>query len=208
MRLLFAFTLLAASAAYPQSVSFGLKGGVPLSNALKVANASTYTSDRAPFVIGPVVELGLPLGLAVEADLLYRRIEYAGSDLQTFAPMTSRTTGQVWELPILAKYRFPGVLLRPYIEAGLSFRRFAAFDQRTTLIGTPSQTSSTDQPPEVKGRAAAGATLGAGLELHLPVVRLSSEIRYTRWGSTSILATLGGLTTQLNQADLLLGITF
>jgi opacity protein-like surface antigen len=193
MRLLFAFTLLAASAAYPQSVSFGLKGGVPLSNALKVADTSTYTSDRSPFVIGPVVELGLPLGLGVEADLLYRRLHYDSS--------TSGTTGQVWELPILAKYRFPGVLLRPCIEAGLSFRRFARLDQST-------QTSSTNQPPEVKGRAAIGATVGAGLELKVLVVRLSSEIRYTRWGSTSIRATLGGLTTQLNQADFLLGITF
>ena len=193
MRLLFALTLLAASAAYPQSVSFGLKGGVPLSNALKVADTSTYTSDRSPFVIGPVVELGLPLGLAVEADLLYRRLRYDSS--------ASGTTGQVWELPILAKYRFPGVLLRPYIEAGLSFRRFARFDQTT-----PS--GSTNQPPEVRGRAAAGGTLGAGLELKVLVVRLSSEIRYTRWGSTSIRATLGGLTTQLNQADFLLGITF
>ncbi len=193
MRLLFAFTLLAASAAYPQSVSFGLKGGVPLSNALKVANTSTYTSDRSPFVIGPVVELGLPLGIGVEADLLYRRLHYDSS--------TSRTTGQVWEVPILAKYRFPGALLRPFIGAGLSFRRFARIDQTT-------QSSSTNQPPEVRGRAAIGATVGAGLELHLPVVRLSSEIRYTRWGSTSIRATLGGLTTQLNQADFLLGITF
>jgi opacity protein-like surface antigen len=186
MRLLFAFTFLAASAAYPQSVSFGLKGGVPLANALKVTDPATYTSDRSPFVIGPAVELGLPLGLAVEADLLYRRLHWASS--------TSATTGQTWEFPILAKYRFPGPLLRPFIDAGISFRRFAAF--------------STDQPPEVKGRAATGATIGAGLELHLPVVRLSSEIRYTRWGTTSIRATLGGLTTQLNQADLLLGITF
>ena len=186
MRLLFALTLLAASAAYPQSVSFGLKGGVPLSNALKVADPATYTSDRSPFVIGPVVELGLPLGLAVEADLLYRRLRYTSS--------TSRTTGQTWEVPILGKYRFPGALLRPFIEAGLSFRRFAGFN--------------TGQLPEVRGRAAAGATVGAGLELRLPVVRLSSEIRYTRWGSTSIRSALGGITTQLNQADLLLGITF
>jgi opacity protein-like surface antigen len=186
MRLLFALALLAASAAYPQSVSFGLKGGVPLSNALKVADPATYTSNRSPFVIGPAVELGLPLGLAVEADLLYRRLHYASS--------TGAITGQTWEVPILAKYRFPGALLRPYIQAGLSFRRFAAFN--------------TDQPPEVRGRGATGATVGAGLELHLPVVRLSSEMRYTRWGTTSIRSALGGLTTQLNQADFLLGITF
>jgi hypothetical protein len=46
------------------------------------------------------------------------------------------------------------------------------------------------------------------LEVGVPLVRFSAEIRYTRWGSSSFKAALGGLATQLNQADLLLGIMF
>ncbi len=195
--------LLIVPAAYPQSLDLGLKGGVPLVNVLNVNDSSTFHSDRPSFVIGPMAELGLPLGLGVEVDFLYRRVQYSSSTLTP--PTLSRTTGQSWEFPFLAKYRLPGVLVRPFVVAGLSFRRLAAFDQSTV---SSSGSASTDQPPEVKGRSAAGPTLGAGLQLSLPLVRLSSEVRYTRWATRGIQAAFGGLTTQLNQADFLLGVSF
>jgi hypothetical protein len=53
-----------------------------------------------------------------------------------------------------------------------------------------------------------GPTLGGGLEVGVPLVRFSAEIRYTRWGGSGFKSALGGLATQLNQADLLLGIMF
>ena len=173
--------LLAAPVAFAQNFSFGVKGGVPLANSLKVIDTATYTSSKSPFVLGPAVELHLPLWLGVEADLLYRRLQYTSG-------ANSRTTGQAWEVPLLAKYRAPGVLLRPYVAAGYSFRRLAL--------------------TELSGPFTTGPTLGGGLELHVLRVRFSAEIRYTRWGSSSFKAALGGLATQLNQADLLLGIMF
>ena len=171
--------LLAGPVASAQNFSFGVKGGVPLTNSLKVLDRATYTSSKSPAVFGPAVELRLPLGLGVEADLLYRRLEFTtGSNI--------RTTGQAWEVPLLAKYRAPGVLLRPYVEAGYSFRRLAGL--------------------ELNGPFKTGPTLGGGMELAVSRIRFSAEIRYTRWGSSSFKAALGGLATQLNQADLLLGI--
>ena len=110
--------LLAAPVAFAQNFSFGVKGGVPLANSLKITDTATYTSSKSPFVLGPAVELHLPLGLGVEADLLYRRLQYTSG-------ANSRTTGQAWEVPLLAKYRAPGALLRPYVAAGYSFRRLA-----------------------------------------------------------------------------------
>jgi opacity protein-like surface antigen len=173
--------LLAAPAAFAQNFSFGVKGGVPLANSLKVLDTATYTSNKAPFVLGPAVELHLPLGLGAEADLLYRRLQYASGANNT-------TTGQAWEVPLLVKYRVPGALLRPYVAAGYSFRRLGLTN--------------------LSGAFTTGPTLGGGLELRVPLVRFSAEIRYTRWGSSSFKAALGGLATQLNQADLLLGIMF
>ena len=173
--------LLAAPVAFAQNFSFGVKGGVPLANSLKVTDPATYTSNRSAFVLGPAFELRLPLGLGAEADMLYRRLQYTSG-------ANSQTTGQAWEVPLLAKYRVPGVLLRPYVAAGYSFRRVA-------------------QLP-LNGPFTMGPTLGGGLELRVPLVRFSAEIRYTRWGSSSFKAALGGLATQLNQADLLLGIMF
>jgi hypothetical protein len=179
MRRICALFLLAAVVALPQKISVGVKGGVPLTDALKVTGSSGYFSDKAPFVIGPAVELRLPLGLSAEADLLYRRLQYG-------APAAAdRTTGQVWEVPLLAKGRLPSLLIfTPFVSAGFSFRRFANLSN---------------------GK---GPTLGGGLEAKLPHIRLSAEMRYTRWGASTLKAALSGLTSQLNQADVMLGIMF
>lgn len=173
--------LLAAPVASAQTLSFGVKGGVPFTDSLKVLDRATYTSSKSPIVIGPAAELRLPMGLGVEADLLYRRLQFT-----TVA--NAKTTGQAWEVPLLVKYRAPGVLLRPFLAAGYSFRRLSGLE-----LNNPMKT---------------GPTLGGGLEVGVPLVRFSAEIRYTRWGSSSFKAALGGLATQLNQADLLLGIMF
>ena len=192
--------LVASSAAMPQGFSFGVKGGVPVTDALKVTDRSRYFSNKAPYVIGPAIELHLVAGFSAEADLFYRRLEYTATTQGATA--TSRTTGQVWEIPILARYRAPGALFRPLVSAGLSFRRLARFQQRAST-GT-----SSDQPLELAKRSTAGATLGGGVELSVPLIRLSAEVRYTRWGSSSFRSALGGLVSQLNQADFLLGIMF
>ena len=207
MRRLWLLFLLAASAAFPQSFSVGVKGGVPLADAFKVTDRSRYFSDKAPYVIGPAVELYLPLGLSAEVDVLYRNLEYS-SRIQFESPVMpqffseARTTGQVWEFPFLAKYRVPGVLVRPFVSAGLSYRYLARLRTRSTVAG------STDRPPELTGHNAVGPTLGAGLEFKVRRVRLSSEVRYTRWGTSSFREALSGFASQLNQADLLLGIAF
>jgi opacity protein-like surface antigen len=198
--------LFGSTAVLPQGLSFGVKGGVPATDALKVTDRARYFSSKAPYVIGPAAELHLFGGLSAEADLFYRRLEYTASP-QGAAAATSRTTGQVWEIPLLARYRAPGAVIRPLISAGFSYRRLARLQQRT-VTGAPASVQFSDQPPEVAKRSTAGATLGAGLELSAPLVRLSAEVRYTRWGSSSFRSALGGLVSQLNQADFLLGIMF
>jgi hypothetical protein len=198
--------MLVSSAAYPQSFSVGVKGGVPLADAFRVTDSSRYFSNKAPYVIGPAAELHLPMGISGEVGVLYRNLEYSSRTLdQSSTPpqaIEARTTGQVWEFPFLAKYRIPGVFVRPFISAGISYRRLARLRTRSTAPG------STNQPPELTGQNAVGPTLGGGLEFKVRRVRLSSEIRYTRWGTSSFREALSGFASQLNQADFLLGIAF
>lgn len=192
--------ILTVPASFAQFFSLGVKGGVPFADTLKIADRATYTSDKSPAVFGPAVEIRLPLGLGGETGLYYRRLEYSTG--------TTRTAGQVWETPFLVKYRAPGDHLRPFLTAGLSARWMARFKQRTPPSGSSPGSVIAQDPPELKGRASAGPTVGGGLELRLPLIRVSAELRYTRWGSSSLLSAAGGLATQLNQADLLLGLMF
>jgi hypothetical protein len=205
LKRLSALVLLASSAALSQSLSYGLKGGVPLINAFKVTDSSRYFSNKAPSVIGPALEVHLPLGLSAEVDLLYRRAEYTSTTTVSGPPpsvTTARTTGQTWEIPLLAKGRIPGILpITPFVEGGFSYRRLARFRQR-------SSGQVTNDPLELTGRNAMGPTIGGGLEVKIPFVRLSAEMRYTRWGSSDFKSAISGLASQLNQADFMLGIMF
>ena len=59
-------TLLFCPAAFGEHLlSVGLKGGFPLTDSLSDSASKNY-------LIGPMAELNLPFGLAVEADALYR----------------------------------------------------------------------------------------------------------------------------------------
>jgi hypothetical protein len=198
--------LVASSVAMPQGFSFGVKGGVPVTDALKVLDSSRYLSDRAPYVIGPAVEIRLFGGLSAEANLFYRRVQYDSTQPGTGAP-TIRTSGQAWEVPVLAKYRTPGELVRAFVSAGLAYRWLASFRQHAT-IGGPSSIQISNEPPELTDSTTGGATVGGGVELSVPLLRISAELRYTRWGSSSFRSALSGLASQLNQADFLLGIMF
>ncbi|HEV2444695.1 MAG TPA: hypothetical protein VGS58_02180, partial [Candidatus Sulfopaludibacter sp.] len=73
-----AWLLLCSGISYGQHITIGVKSGIPLTDAFSdqtthgvdtIAHSFSASKD---FVIGPVIELGLPLGFAVEADALYR----------------------------------------------------------------------------------------------------------------------------------------
>src|SRR5579863_3806404 len=72
------FSCLATLAYGQHLLSFGIKGGVPLTDAfadsspLQVDVIVHSFSASKNYVIGPMAELNLPFGFSVEADALYR----------------------------------------------------------------------------------------------------------------------------------------
>jgi opacity protein-like surface antigen len=188
------FLLTSLSSAQP--ISFGLRGGVPFTGAFSdITETSGNSFERTfsnsdEYVIGPMVELHLPLGLSVEADALYHPLNLAQEINNGTTTFHNSMNFNSWEFPILGKYRFlPLPLIKPYVEAGPSFR------------ATGSSVSSYFSK--------SGFTLGAGVELKLSRLRIEPELRYTRWGSdASIAAVQGFAPSNINQAQFLIGITF
>ncbi len=204
MRLLL-FLLAAAPAAFGQ-LSFGLKAGVPLTDTLDVAKSVSngYTTNTKRYTVGPMVELRLPWGLGVEVDALYKNVNYNG----TTTASSSSTTGSAWQFPVLAKKRFGDGAVRPYIGAGPAFQHLFSLKQVTRFF-TGGSSSTTDNPAEIDNRSGIGGVLEGGFELHLGPLKLSPEIRYTRWGSPSFVSTFRqALDLNRNQAEFLLGIAF
>ena len=183
--LLFVFISIAAS----QPVSAGLKVGAPLTDALNTPNVSGFAQSAASthrYAIGPYVELRLPFRFSLEVDALYRSYEYR---LGSGAATTSVGT---WEFPFLAKYKLLKVPVKPYVEGGVVFSRLTGIKD---LI-------------ELNHRANYGISLGAGVEIHALVLRISPEIRYDGVAFRNFDSLGGTLQSNRNPAIFLVGIGF
>lgn len=198
---------LAVVPGFSQLFSAGVRAGVPFTDFLNATSASTptgfvdYVSTTNRYIFGPTAELHLPFGFGVEFDVLYRHLNYSGTvSVAGTTAFTSASAGN-WEFPLLAKYRFPFKVVRPYVDAGAAWNKISGVSQAvaTTAGLTPSVLSNS---------SVRGFVTGAGVDIHLLVLHLSPEIRYTRWGAKNFLSPNGGLSSNQNQAEFLLGVTF
>ena len=180
---------LLSSAAFGQHlISFGIQGGVPLTDAFSNVTTAgpmpltgvithSYSSSKN-YVVGIAAELRLPLGFSVEADALYRPLNLT-IDTHYVIPNTLINSSQdirSGEFPILGKCHFLHLpLVRPYAEAGPIFRAVAA----------PGSYLSDH-----------GFALGGGVDIKLPVIRISPEIRYRAGARTQHPRWLRGVSLQ------------
>ena len=188
--LLFVSAILAPFSAFAQSpfpLSIGIKGGSALTDAFSDRSATvgattfrTY-SPQKDYIVGPMLELHLPMGVSAEADALYRPLH-----LQTL-PAGAGTVNS-WEFPILVKYHLGFPIVKPFIEAGPSFRHVSEFPGDSPHLST-------------KGLAA-----GVGVEVKALFVRVAPEFRYTHWGSDSNVSAFAN--SHSNQLEFLVGISF
>lgn len=179
-------------------VSIGMTGGAGLTDAFSSETAmgvDTFAhafSGSNDYIVGPAIEIHLPLNLSVQFDSLYRPLNPTITN--TIFPNTVFTTSATlnsWEFPLLAKYRLPMHLIKPFLEAGPSFRRVQSF--------------AGDSPHLSR----AGFTAGGGVEFRLGPIKIAPEIRYTRWGSDSNLSSSAfNPEFNVNQAEGLVGLLF
>ena len=220
--------LLGAVGAVAAPFSFGVRGGVPLTDFINSVETGTSPVNLAPglfgittttnrYIIGPTVELHLPAGLGIEFDALYRHLNYTATGNLVDVAVSSRTSSNAWEFPLLLKYRFPTPLVKPYVDAGVAWDTLSGLKQTVTETVLPTHittTNSTSSPAELHHNTVTGFVVGVGLDVHAIVVHISPEIRYTRWGAQHFLppgvpgATSLPIESNQNQAEFLLGITF
>ncbi|PYT31528.1 MAG: hypothetical protein DMG58_12010, partial [Acidobacteria bacterium] len=134
MRLVLA-GLLVSTSAFAQ-FAFGVKGGAPLTDFFHVVDnpGATFRSSSTPFIVGPTIEVHFPFGFGVEFDALYRKFHYDASSNLVDAVVNGKAAN-AWEFPILLKYRVPGVIVRPFLDAGFAFDHWSGVSQ---VIQTPS----------------------------------------------------------------------
>jgi hypothetical protein len=215
LSLLLPALFLTASAAFSQPISFGVKGGLPMTDFIDAVSSGRFTASTVTnrYIVGPTLELRLPFGLGVEADVLYRHFSYRSTGIvgigANAASIVTDTSTGAWEFPLLAKYRFKGKLMRPFIDAGVSWDKLSGVTHTVTSIvnNVASGTTSSD-PFALQDDVARGFVLGAGIDLKALVIHISPEVRFTRWGAKHFIDPAGIISSKQNQAEFLVGITF
>lgn len=190
--------LLAPISAFGQfPISLGLKVGSSLTDAFSdrtvtigSAAARTYSPQR-DFIIGPMLEVHLPMGVSVEGDALYRSLHLTAVASNSGGSFSDSRNVNSWEFPILLKYRMGFPIVKPFIEVGPSFRHVSEF------------------PGDSPHLSAKGLAMGAGVEAHVLFIRVAPEFRYTHWGSDSNGSTSSfDPNSHANQVEFLVGISF
>jgi hypothetical protein len=207
---------LGAITAFSQPFSAGLKVGTPLTDFVDTVQSGNFnaTSTTNRYIIGVTAELHLPLGLSIEGDVLYRHFSYNSQSNLVDVVTNVSAKSNAWEFPILAKYKFPSKIIRPYVDGGVAWDTLqglsASISTLTPINGVGSfstTTSSTSSPSELKNSTTTGIVFGAGVEVKALLIKISPEIRYTRWTSQHFTAA-NLLNSNQNQAEFLVGITF
>jgi len=161
-----------------QRFPFGVVGGAALTDAFGhestgftglngtgLAPSRSYSTLK-DYVIGPMIEVGLPLsGSSVEIDALYRPMNLTTAQVLPDGSLNSISPATVvtLELPALLKYRFGSGRMKPFIEARPSFR----------VAGNLNNAAPSPY----------GATGGLGVEAQIGRLKISPVVRYTHWAA-------------------------
>lgn len=213
--------LLASEVALSEPLHFGLKGGLPFGEFFAAGGDgnrlcgcfTNFTSKPVRYTVGPSLELPGPFHIAFEFDALYKRFHYDVAGAVGFVPRTEfagRTTGNSWEFPLLIKYR---PMRRVYIAGGPVIRYLRGLHQiRNEVVREFNgdlriQRIEAAELRELRKRWFPGVAAGAGFDLPAAFLRVSPELRYTRWTANAS----GGyppLQFEGNQVELLFGVSF
>ena len=201
-----------------QALHFGIKGGVPLTDAVDASYGNRGAAKR--YTLGPSIEIGLRSSFGVEVSGLYRRTGYNTSENFFGQTLLRRVSANSWEFPFLAKYYLSPWFAsrRPYVSGGYSLRYVSHVQEfvhsfgRDFLTGEPfDRTYTLNGRFLLRDNPGHGATVGGGILFTTGQFRIAAEIRYTRWHGFAF-SEIGSrgffVQSAQNQVDFLLTLSF
>jgi hypothetical protein len=195
--LLSLFTSVAFGQYKPYPVSAGALLGAPINDAGNRNSVfDIYTQGR--WTGGPTVEFHLPLSFSIEFDALYRNNRTNSSSLFNLGgvppvpPLTDTVlqTSDVWDLPLLLKYRIPTHgAVHPFVSIGYAWIRNST--QVTSVFQCPTGQIADCVPPGYPSSFATGGlysfsrtnrgfAASAGFEFKAGPVAIAPQLRYQR----------------------------
>ena len=149
------------------------------------------------------MEVAIPFGFRFEADALYTRLD--PTEHRFLSPSfgnINRLAANAWEFPLLLKYSWRHGRCRPFAAAGGTFRRIQSLRRASKC--SPAVFSPRAayfryriEEPLLQG----GMAFGSGVRISAGPLKVTPEVRYTRWTSLRFLPVR-------NQVEFLVGLGF
>ena len=194
--------LLVSPALLAQTVSFGVRAGMPVTSVFSVDRSRQTSTQRYTF--GPTIEIDLWRGVAIGADFLLQSAMLSAA--------ASPTTVKRWELPVTFVYRLRPSPPRPFVRAGVSLNRVfdtgAAVECARGPFGEQFYCLDGNPLAELRHRTTYGPLVGGGLQFQFKRMRLEVEIRLTRWIDRNFGVRGSAVQSNLTQIEILAGATF
>ncbi len=199
-------------------VTLGFKAGIPVTEMISASNTSffgsnqqipgsNYSSHTARYIMGVSGEFHLTHGLRMEVDGLYKRGGFDSSSTIGTGIGYQPTTLNWWEFPVLIKKNVSLGHFRPFVDVGATLRHISTITQTSYAAAFVSPFIN-DNAAELHNRNSYGGVAGFGITFKKGPFELTPEARYTRWSNQAFVSANGGLRTNLDQGDVLLGISF
>lgn len=196
--------LLISSPLLAQTVSLGLRAGIPVTPPLTVDGRQQASASR--FTIGLLIEVHLWRGAGFGADFLLLR-----TDLVISAAGPQRAEVWQWEAPITFIYRFRAAA-RPFVRTGVSLNRVFDISGATECargpFGEQFYCLEGSSLAELRHRGTSGFVVGGGLRFKFRKLWFDPELRLTRWVDRNFGVRDSAVRSNLNQIGLLAGVVF
>jgi len=180
-----AFLFLTGQVIMAQPIAIGVKGGVQLTDDFGPASPAVggVTSESKRYIVGPALDVRLPVGWSFEFDVLYRRLDFTASlNGGLSAGFTTVKRASSWEFPLMLKYHFLHTPVHPFVGGGFAPRiiRGTEISSGTCLCNGPSPTPFSSHS-ETNYPTIWGSLISGGVELGTGHLRVSPEVRYAYW---------------------------
>ncbi len=197
--------------ALAQRFEVGVEGGIRTTDDV----SGTLTSESKRYIMGPKVEIRLPLRLSFEFDALYRRFGFTGYETSCCGSSVTRERANSWEFPMILKYRIPVVPGHPFVGVGYAPRTVHGTDVSSGVGNVGFSTPPIyffNQRFETTYPVTSAVVISGGLNLGAGHIRFSPELRYEHWNAP-FLNEFGGdgssrFVSNQNEVFVLLGVSW
>lgn len=203
-----------------QILSLGIKGGVPLTDALSARDvnpngtfgqcADCATARNLPYIVGPALEIAIKGPFSFVAEALYSRVDYTHTGSASSVLVEKHAVDR-WQVPVMLKIQLPSWHhLTPFVSGGATFESTGDLTLISRNLLSVGQGTVAGAPVIAN---TLGATFAVGVGYRLGAFRPTLEYRYTRWAGEPILLRASALAqpsieTPQRQFELLAGLMF